>query len=84
MLRLGTSALLKQRPLPQSLLGKLAPKTATGEFGKTSLPMLKESTATSRSSLNQSNHVFSKFSRLDLGEELSHPAAATNADTARS
>ena len=64
-----TLALLRQRPLLQSFLGNLMPKTFTGEFGRTSLPILKELTCTSLSSLNQSSYIFSKFSQPDYDEE---------------
>ena len=43
-----TKALQQQRPAPQSFLNKLSLKTATGKFGKTSLPLLKKSTRTRR------------------------------------
>ena len=64
-----TSALLKQRPLPQLFLGTPTPKTVTGECGKCSLPMLKGSIHTSQSSLNQSSYIFSKFLQPDYGKE---------------
>ena len=70
-----TLALLRQRLLPQSFLGNLVPKMVTGELGRTSLPILKESTRTSLSSLNQSSYIFSKFLQPNYNEESLLPVA---------
>lgn len=65
--------LLKQRQEPQSFLGEPALKTVTGKCGKTSLPISMASTSTSRSSINTSSYIFSKYSQLNYNEDSLHP-----------
>ena len=69
------SALLKQRPDPQSFLGALAPKTATGAFGKPSLPISPTQIATSPDTVKPASFIFSKYSPRASAMESSHPAA---------
>ena len=74
MLSTLTKALLQQRPEPQSFLGELSPKMATGAFGKVSLPILKVSTPTSMANPSQSSFLFSKFSPRDSAPASLRPA----------
>ena len=68
-----TSALQRQRPLPQSFLGELVPRMVTGEFGKCSLPLLKESTPISLNSRHPSSYIFSKYSQHAYDVDSLHP-----------
>jgi hypothetical protein len=67
-------ALQQQRPTPQLFLNELALKMATGKFGKTSLPLSKASTRTSKENPSQSSFLFSKFLLHKSAQEQSLPA----------
>ena len=69
-----TSALQRQRPLPQSFLRELMPRMVTGEFGKCSLPLLKESTPISLNSHHPSSYIFSKYLQHTYDVDSLHPA----------